>query len=72
MHYSQEYRSREDFARAVATFVRKEEGRKVLLPDAQEYFGPMPVFPYDEQELIELASWIWDELSTSPMNMKKS
>ncbi len=65
-NYAGDFPTKAEFAEAVATFVRQMEGRKVKFPHAEERFGKMPPFPYDEGELRELAGWIWEEVQRSP------
>jgi len=68
MHYSATHPGREDFAQAVARWVAAPSKERSAMPaHAIERFGLMPPFPYAEDEVKEIARWLWDTFANRGM-----
>ncbi len=55
MHYLRRYPNREEFVRAVATWVKHPDSSKSLMPGAIRRFGLMPALPYPDDTLKKIA-----------------
>lgn len=60
MHYRESVDDRDAFASAVADFVRAPSAQKSKFPpDAIKRFGLMPALPYPDDDIKEIALWMW-------------
>ena len=61
MHYSDAYRTRDQFVDAVTRWVAAPAKDKSRMPaHAIDKFGVMPFLGYPEAEVKVIAGWIWD------------
>jgi hypothetical protein len=60
MHYLKKYPRKEDFIRAITEWVKNPSADKSIMKGAIDEFGPMPPFPYPDDELHKIAGAIYD------------
>jgi len=64
MHYSETYRTRDQFVDAVARWVAAPSKDKTHMPPhAIEKFGVMPPLGFPDAEVRVIAAWMWDEFT---------
>jgi len=60
MNYKSTYSTKEDFVDAVVNWASAPDSTKSIMTGAIEQFGVMPYLSYPEEELIQIANYIYD------------
>lgn len=59
-HVVQAYPGREDFINYIVQWVQQPDASNSLMPGAVRRFGVMPALPYPEEQVREIAAFLFD------------